>query len=263
MACIGCGNPHPYTHAPPQQQQQLATTNTMNNAPHTLPPLQQHPQHPQHLPPHQQQQHAQQQPPMPHQHFMSPRFAQQASEERAARRPLPPLPPLVTHGARYAASLPNSRNPSPSRAGRDFSPARALSPRRTFSPTRAFAAPGHTMPSGAMHSGTMPSGNMPSGTMHALSGAGHMSAPQSPTGVLGPLTLNAKPHTPTYPLLTPSGHALSAGGRVRNISTDPTAPCIMYWPDNEPLPERGQIRPSGSAVIQVRTLSLMMRWRGG
>ena len=76
------------------------------------------------------------------------------------------------------------------------------------------------------------------------------SAVHSPT-ILGPLTLNAKPHTPTYPLLTPSGHALSAGGRVRNISLDPTAPCIMYWPDNEPLPERGQIRPSGSQVIQV------------
>ncbi|GJE88957.1 RanBP2-type domain-containing protein [Phanerochaete sordida] len=75
------------------------------------------------------------------------------------------------------------------------------------------------------------------------------STPQSPT-VLGPLTLNAKPHTPTYPLLTPSGHALSAGGRVRNISLDPSAPCIMYWPDNEPLPERGQIRPSGSQVVQ-------------
>ncbi|EKM52365.1 uncharacterized protein PHACADRAFT_100718 [Phanerochaete carnosa HHB-10118-sp] len=72
---------------------------------------------------------------------------------------------------------------------------------------------------------------------------------QSPT-ILGPLTLNLKPAVPSYPLLTPSGHALSAGGRVRNISADPSAPCIMYWPGNEPLPERGQIRPSGSAVIQ-------------
>ncbi|KAI0077676.1 hypothetical protein K474DRAFT_1674700 [Panus rudis PR-1116 ss-1] len=59
-----------------------------------------------------------------------------------------------------------------------------------------------------------------------------------------------KAPSPLYPLLTPSGHALSAGGRVRNISTDPLAPCIMYWPDNEPLPERGQIRPFGSAVVQ-------------
>ncbi|CAL1698017.1 unnamed protein product [Somion occarium] len=60
----------------------------------------------------------------------------------------------------------------------------------------------------------------------------------------------SKAPSPSYPLLTPSGHALSAGGRVRNISTDPLMPCIMYWPDNEPLPERGQIRPLGSAVIQ-------------
>lgn len=27
----------------------------------------------------------------------------------------------------------------------------------------------------------------------------------------------------------------------------------MYWPDNEPLPEPGQVRPFGSAVIQVST----------
>ncbi|KAH9921099.1 uncharacterized protein B0H18DRAFT_956717 [Fomitopsis serialis] len=34
-----------------------------------------------------------------------------------------------------------------------------------------------------------------------------------------------------------------------NVSNDPLSPCIMYWPDNEPLPEQGQIRPSGSAVV--------------
>lgn len=62
----------------------------------------------------------------------------------------------------------------------------------------------------------------------------------------------SKPSVPCYPLLTPSGKALSAGGRVRNISTDPLAPCIMYWPDNEPLPDKGQIRPLGSSVMQVR-----------
>ncbi|KZT03322.1 uncharacterized protein LAESUDRAFT_729349 [Laetiporus sulphureus 93-53] len=52
-----------------------------------------------------------------------------------------------------------------------------------------------------------------------------------------------------YPLLTPSGRALSIGGRVQNVSGDPMTPCIMYWPDNEPLPEQGQIRPLGSSVI--------------
>ncbi|KAH9948455.1 hypothetical protein B0H21DRAFT_234312 [Amylocystis lapponica] len=53
---------------------------------------------------------------------------------------------------------------------------------------------------------------------------------------------------PSYPLLTPSGHALSVGGRVQNVSTDPLSPCVMYWPDNEPLPAQGQIRPASSAV---------------
>lgn len=56
-----------------------------------------------------------------------------------------------------------------------------------------------------------------------------------------------------YPLLTPSGRAISVGGRVQNVSNDPLAPCIVYWPDNEPPPEQGQIRPSGSTVITVRT----------
>lgn len=46
------------------------------------------------------------------------------------------------------------------------------------------------------------------------------------------------------PLLTPSGRGFARGGFVRNVSEDPLVPCIMYWPDNEALPERGQIRPS-------------------
>ena len=57
---------------------------------------------------------------------------------------------------------------------------------------------------------------------------------------------------PQYPPLTPSGRALSVGGRVRNISRDPLAPCVMYWPDNEPLPEPCQIRPMDSALMTVR-----------
>lgn len=52
------------------------------------------------------------------------------------------------------------------------------------------------------------------------------------------------PPKPAQPLLTPSGRAFAIGGRVQNVSTDPLAPCIMYWPDNEPFPEPGQIRPS-------------------
>ncbi|KAJ2915118.1 hypothetical protein MD484_g5315, partial [Candolleomyces efflorescens] len=48
----------------------------------------------------------------------------------------------------------------------------------------------------------------------------------------------------TPPLLTPSGRAFAVGGRVQNVSSDPLSPCIMWWPDNEPFPEQGQIRPN-------------------
>ncbi|THU97879.1 hypothetical protein K435DRAFT_50897 [Dendrothele bispora CBS 962.96] len=52
-----------------------------------------------------------------------------------------------------------------------------------------------------------------------------------------------------HPLLTPSGRAFAVGGRVQNVSSDPLSPCIMYWPDNEPFPEPGQIRPSSLAGV--------------
>ncbi|KAF8731220.1 hypothetical protein AX14_005034 [Amanita brunnescens Koide BX004] len=61
-------------------------------------------------------------------------------------------------------------------------------------------------------------------------------SPRTPLGTL---------QKPSQPLLTPSGRAFAIGGRVRNISNDPLSPCIMYWPDNEALPEQGQIRPGG------------------
>ncbi|KAJ7860571.1 hypothetical protein B0H14DRAFT_2441954 [Mycena olivaceomarginata] len=47
-----------------------------------------------------------------------------------------------------------------------------------------------------------------------------------------------------HPHLTPSGRALARGGKVQNVSSDPLSQCIMYWPDNEPFPEQGQIRPT-------------------
>ncbi|KAI0351582.1 hypothetical protein OH77DRAFT_1498386 [Trametes cingulata] len=76
-----------------------------------------------------------------------------------------------------------------------------------------------------------------------------------PSSGLSAGALPAPSHTPSkapppqYPPLTPSGRALSVGGRVRNISRDPLSPCVMYWPDNEPLPEPCQIRPIDSALI--------------
>ncbi len=62
------------------------------------------------------------------------------------------------------------------------------------------------------------------------------------------------PSKPAHPLLTPSGRAFAIGGRVQNVSSDPLTPCIMYWPDNEPFPEQGQIRPAGLAAIPVRVI---------
>jgi hypothetical protein len=76
------------------------------------------------------------------------------------------------------------------------------------------------------------------------------------------------PHSEYLKLLTPSGHALAIGGRVRNISTNPMSPCVIWWPDNERLPEQGCIRPlicgNVSSVIQIpiswdRALTLLQQ----
>lgn len=86
-----------------------------------------------------------------------------------------------------------------------------------------------------------------------------LSAPTTsspPLSVSNNVTNNKSPH----PLLTPSGRAFAVGGKVQNISSDPLNPCIMYWPDNEPFPEQGQIRPSGLVGIPVRSLSQPGVW---
>ncbi|KAG7447299.1 uncharacterized protein BT62DRAFT_931141 [Guyanagaster necrorhizus] len=69
-------------------------------------------------------------------------------------------------------------------------------------------------------------------------------SPQSPAFPPSPA-----PAKSVHPLLTPSGRAFAVGGKVQNISSDPLSPCIMYWPDNEPFPEQGQIRPSALVGI--------------
>jgi len=53
-------------------------------------------------------------------------------------------------------------------------------------------------------------------------------------------------------ILTPSGRAFSVGGRVQNVSSDPLFSCFLFWPDNEPLPEQGQIRPGTLVGVPVR-----------
>jgi len=56
-------------------------------------------------------------------------------------------------------------------------------------------------------------------------------------------------------LLTPSGRSFSVGGKVQNISNDPLSPCILFWPDNEPFPEQGQIRPPMTGGVQPPILN--------
>ena len=70
-----------------------------------------------------------------------------------------------------------------------------------------------------------------------------------------PATLSHRiPH-----ILTPSGRAFSVGGRVQDISSDPLFSCFLFWPDNEPLPEQGQIRPITLDGFPVRIVCLVFK----
>lgn len=60
-------------------------------------------------------------------------------------------------------------------------------------------------------------------------------------------------------ILTPSGRAFSVGGRVQDVSSDPLLSCFLFWPDNEPLPEQGQIRPRSLDGAPVRRISLCVK----
>ena len=69
---------------------------------------------------------------------------------------------------------------------------------------------------------------------------------QTLTQHLAAATPSIVPAPYTLPsLLTPSGRQIAQGGTVRNVSGDDTNPIFMFWPDNEPLPDPGQCRPSG------------------
>jgi len=97
----------------------------------------------------------------------------------------------------------------------------------------------------------------PATTTYYSSGGPQPSPPLSaPTTSSPPLlsSSNAANNKSPHPLLTPSGRAFAVGGKVQNISSDPLNPCVMYWPDNEPIPDQGQIRPSGLVGIPVRSL---------
>jgi len=83
--------------------------------------------------------------------------------------------------------------------------------------------------------------------------------PQPAPGSQAVYTPPVLPVKSAHPLLTPSGRAFAIGGRVQNISSDPLSPCIMYWPDNEPFPEQGQIRPGN--LVGVPVLAFLSRPR--
>ncbi|KIM77391.1 hypothetical protein PILCRDRAFT_825351 [Piloderma croceum F 1598] len=130
---------------------------------------------------------------------------------------------------------PDNRTPSPHHQ----SPSACMQPNRLPSSPR-FVSPPNTVnsspfaqsPVAPMHSPTYPNLNQMSSfpQTHSPSVSHPLSAAKSPP--------------PVHHLLTPSGRAFAVGGKVQNISTDPLSPCVMYWPDNEPFPEQGQIRPS-------------------
>jgi hypothetical protein len=75
-----------------------------------------------------------------------------------------------------------------------------------------------------------------------------------------PTSLPSKGLSPSHPLLTPSGRAFAVGGKVQNVSKDPLTPCVMYWPDNEAIPEQGQIRPSGLSGVPVSSVFGLPRY---
>lgn len=96
------------------------------------------------------------------------------------------------------------------------------------------------------------SANNPTPFMHSEYDLFYATAPGSTSSAPCPSPHANAQKTVTRPLLTPSGRAFAIGGRVQNISRDPLSPCIMYWPENEPFPEQGQIRPGNLSGIPVR-----------
>jgi len=87
--------------------------------------------------------------------------------------------------------------------------------------------------------------------------------PPSPFGSTTSSLPHVTPNPPksSHPLLTPSGRAFAVGGKVQNVSSDPLNPCVMYWPDNEPFPEQGQIRPNNLAGVSVSIVNITCFFR--
>lgn len=128
-------------------------------------------------------------------------------------------------------------------------------PQQTQQPQQLYSSSNNAMPRPAA---SPRFSNPPNRTTPLRSGlpasqsaySGSLSQPQSSRPMGYQPQVSGPPKT-AHPLLTPSGRAFAIGGRVQNISSDPLSPCIMYWPDNEPFPEQGQIRPGGLAGVPV------------
>ncbi|KZO97607.1 hypothetical protein CALVIDRAFT_526728 [Calocera viscosa TUFC12733] len=56
-------------------------------------------------------------------------------------------------------------------------------------------------------------------------------------------------------LVTPSGRAFASAGSRKNVSGDDSNPVVIFWPDNEPIPERGQVRPCMLGLSQPPILN--------
>jgi len=81
-------------------------------------------------------------------------------------------------------------------------------------------------------------------------------SPMSPTNIFAHNFPNAHPPINTKSeglpalqmsqlpfVVSPSGRTMAVNVRPHNVSNDPLNPCVILWPENEPLPSQGQIRP--------------------
>ncbi|KAI0063288.1 hypothetical protein BV25DRAFT_1915213 [Artomyces pyxidatus] len=95
----------------------------------------------------------------------------------------------------------------------------------------------------------------PAPDMHDTS---HPAVPRVPRDTDFPPLQKPHPAQPAaHPLLTPSGRALAHGGALLDLSTDPTVPCVLWWPDNEPRPHPGQVRPPFAAPAAKSTMAAL------
>lgn len=162
---------------------------------------------------------------------------------------IPSFPLIVLHRRNLAcigcgSPRPGDRTPSPHDQPLNFNmqSSRLPSSPRFVAPLRPNTA-GSSAP-------FLQSPNSPLQSPNPYANFGQASPFSQPQPSPHPLSA-AKSPSPVHHLLTPSGRAFSEGGKVQNISTDPLSPCVMYWPDNEPFPEQGQIRPSTVMGVPV------------